>query len=75
METENSKKENVGEDKGTVPLEENNEDKETNLTRIWKKIYDKDTLNRINIERLIQIYLPKIEIRRLLKVSKAFLSK
>ena len=75
METENSKEENVGEDEGTIPLQENNDDKDANLTRIGNKIYDKDILNRIIIVRLTQISLPQIEIRRLLKVSKTLVSK
>ena len=76
MELENSIEENIEEEDETIPLEEqNNVDKNANLTRIGSQIYDKDTLNRITIVRLTQIGLSQMEIRRILNVSKALVSK
>ena len=52
MESENSTEENIEEENGTIPLDEqNNVDKNANLTRIGSQFYDKDTLNRITIVR------------------------
>ena len=45
------------------------------MAQIGNQFYDRDTLNRITIVRLTQIGVPQIEIRRLLKVSKALVSK
>ena len=71
MESENSIEENIEEENGTIPLDEqNNVDKKANLTRIGSQFYDKDTLNRITIVRLTQIGLSQMEIRRILNVSK-----
>ena len=75
MERENSKEEIIGEDEWTIPFEENNKDKDANMTRIGNQIYDRDTLNRITIVQITQIGLPQIEIRIFLKVSKALISK
>ena len=69
-------KENIEEEDKTSPLEEqNNVDKNANLTRIGSQIYDKDTLNRITIVRLTQIGLSQMEFRRILNISKALVSK
>ena len=76
MELENSIEENIEEENGTIPLDEqNNVDKNANLTRIGSQFYDKDTLNRITIVRLTQIGLSQMEIRRILNVSKSLVSK
>ena len=76
MELENSIEENIKEENGTIPLDEqNNVDKNANLTRIGSQFYDKDTLNRITIVRLTQIGLSQMEIRRILNVSKSLVSK
>ena len=76
MESENSTEENIEEENGTIPLDEqNNVDKNANLTRIGSQFYDKDTLNRITIVRLTQIGLSQMEIRRILNVSKSLVSK
>ena len=76
MELENSIEENIEKENGTIPLDEqNNVDKNANLTRIGSQFYDKDTLNRITIVQITQIGLPQIEIRIFLKVSKALISK
>ena len=69
MELENSIEGNIEEENGIIPLDEqNNVDKNANLTRIGIQFYDKDILNRITIVQLIKIGLPHIEIRSLLKV-------
>ena len=65
------------------PIEENEitEDKtilldeEKKMTLIGNKEYDEDTLNRITIVRLTQKKIPQSEIRKLLDVSKALVSK
>ena len=76
MESENSTEENIEEENGTIPLDEqNNVDKNANLTRIGSKFYDKDTLNRITIVQLTQIGLSQMEIRRILNVTKSLVSK
>ena len=76
MELENSIEENIEEENGTIPLDEqNNVDKNANLTRIGSQFYDKDTLNRITIVQLTQIGLSQMEIRRILNVTKSLVSK
>lgn len=44
-------------------------------TRIGNQIYDVDTLNRITIVRLSQVGVPPKQIRTILKVSRALVSK
>ena len=75
MDIEDSKIKNIAEDEFIQLEEKNNDEKEANLTQIRNQFYDKDTLNRITIVRLTQISIPQIEIRRLLKVSKALVYK
>lgn len=53
-------------------LEEKNINK---YTRIGNQIYDVDTLNRITIVRLSQVGVPPKQIRTILKVSRALVSK
>ena len=45
------------------------------MTLIGNKEYDEDNLNRITIVRLTQKKIPQFEIRKLLDVSKALISK
>ena len=69
-ENSQSIKENeITEDK-IIPLDE-----EKKMTLIGNKEYDEDTLNRITIVRLTQKKIPQSEIRKLLGVSKALVSK
>ena len=58
------------EDVKDLDLEENKK-----YTRIGNKVYDEDTLNRITIVRLTQVGVPPKQIRSLLKVSRALVSK
>ena len=76
QEYENQNKMNIyGEFEEEEELNAIDLDENKKYTRIGNKLYDEDTLNRITIVRLTQVGVPPKQIRELLKVSRALVSK
>ena len=71
IQLEDEKDKNDGDSNESISLEEN----ENKITLIGNKEYDEDTLNRITIVRLTQKGVSQSEIKKILGVSRALVSK